>query len=138
MIMEKFGRDGRGGRWRSLLALIVLTVSLLGPALAVQPDEILPDATLESRARGLSKELRCMVCQNQSIDDSDAPLAILLIGAVVVVFTLRRRRTPDSVPAAAALTPEEERRLDRLVERKFSPSCMGFRHCRRTWPDTSY
>ena len=75
MIMEKFGRDGPGGRWRSLLALIVLTVSLLGPAHAVQPDEILPDATLESRARGLSKELRCMVCQNQSIDDSDAPLA---------------------------------------------------------------
>jgi cytochrome c-type biogenesis protein CcmH len=43
--------------------------------LAVQPDEILPDATLETRARVLSKELRCMVCQNQSIDDSDAPLA---------------------------------------------------------------
>ena len=42
---------------------------------AVQPDEVLPDATLEARARALSKELRCMVCQNQSIDDSDAPLA---------------------------------------------------------------
>jgi cytochrome c-type biogenesis protein CcmH len=41
----------------------------------VQPDEVLPDATMEARARGLSKELRCMVCQNQSIDDSDAPLA---------------------------------------------------------------
>src|SRR3954468_12517223 len=45
------------------------------PAWAVQPDEVLPDATLEARARALSKELRCMVCQNQSIDDSDAPLA---------------------------------------------------------------
>src|SRR5262249_13908056 len=43
--------------------------------LAVQPDEILPDAKLEARARALSHELRCMVCQNQSIDDSDAPLA---------------------------------------------------------------
>ena len=42
---------------------------------AVQPDEILSDAALEARARALSKELRCMVCQNQSIDDSDAPLA---------------------------------------------------------------
>ena len=41
----------------------------------VQPDEILPDPALETRARDLSRELRCMVCQNQSIDDSDAPLA---------------------------------------------------------------
>jgi cytochrome c-type biogenesis protein CcmH len=55
--------------------VIVLIITLLTPAFAVQPDEILPDATLESRARALSKELRCMVCQNQSIDDSDAPLA---------------------------------------------------------------
>ena len=45
------------------------------PALAVQPDEILKDPALEARARALSQELRCMVCQNQSIDDSDAPLA---------------------------------------------------------------
>ena len=45
------------------------------PALAVQPDEILPDPAMEARARALSRELRCMVCQNQSIDDSDAPLA---------------------------------------------------------------
>ena len=44
-------------------------------ALAVQPDEVLSDPALEARARALSKELRCMVCQNQSIDDSDAPLA---------------------------------------------------------------
>ena len=55
---------------------IVLALSLLSaPALAVQPDEILKDPVLESRARTLSQELRCMVCQNQSIDDSDAPLA---------------------------------------------------------------
>src|ERR1044072_2184489 len=50
-------------------------LSLRAPALAVQPDEILKDARLEARARALSQELRCMVCQNQSIDDSDAPLA---------------------------------------------------------------
>jgi cytochrome c-type biogenesis protein CcmH len=41
----------------------------------VQPDEVLSDSALETRARALSRELRCMVCQNQSIDDSDAPLA---------------------------------------------------------------
>ena len=45
------------------------------PVLAVQPDEVLSDPALEQRARTLSRELRCMVCQNQSIDDSDAPLA---------------------------------------------------------------
>src|SRR5258707_8552037 len=45
------------------------------PAYAVQPDEVLANPTLEVRARALSRELRCMVCQNQSIDDSDAPLA---------------------------------------------------------------
>ena len=45
------------------------------PAHAVTPDEILLDTALESRARALSRQLRCLVCQNQSIDDSDAPLA---------------------------------------------------------------
>jgi len=44
-------------------------------AFAVQPDEIMSDPAQEARARNLSRELRCMVCQNQSIDDSDAPLA---------------------------------------------------------------
>ncbi|WP_275427836.1 cytochrome c-type biogenesis protein, partial [Stenotrophomonas maltophilia] len=46
-----------------------------GPSLAVQPDEVMKDPAQETRARSLSRELRCMVCQNQSIDDSDAPLA---------------------------------------------------------------
>ena len=61
-------------RW---LFFIVLTLTLVASARveAVQPDEILADSALEGRARALSKELRCMVCQNQSIDDSDAPLA---------------------------------------------------------------
>ncbi len=45
------------------------------PVRAVQPDEMLADPALEARARTLSVELRCLVCQNQSIDDSDAPLA---------------------------------------------------------------
>jgi cytochrome c-type biogenesis protein CcmH len=60
-----------------VIALIALVGSLLWPqaGFAVTPDEILKDPALEQRARGLSQELRCMVCQNQSIDDSDAPLA---------------------------------------------------------------
>ena len=61
---------------RRAFASAVLALSILSaPALAVQPDEILKDPALEGRARALSQELRCMVCQNQSIDDSDAPLA---------------------------------------------------------------
>ena len=61
---------------RRALAFFVIALVLFGaPARAVQPDEILKDPVLESRARTLSQELRCMVCQNQSIDDSDAPLA---------------------------------------------------------------
>jgi cytochrome c-type biogenesis protein CcmH len=59
---------------RALLPIAVLMV-LAAPAAAVTPDEILKDPALEVRARHLSQELRCMVCQNQSIDDSDAPLA---------------------------------------------------------------
>jgi cytochrome c-type biogenesis protein CcmH len=60
-----------------VLLRIVLLGALLLPhtAMAVNPDEILKDPALEARARHLSQELRCMVCQNQSIDDSEAPLA---------------------------------------------------------------
>jgi len=61
-------------RW---LRHALMIVALLSPACAwaVQPDEVLSDPALETRARVLSKELRCLVCQNQSIDDSAAPLA---------------------------------------------------------------
>jgi cytochrome c-type biogenesis protein CcmH len=58
-----------------LFALAILLTVLLPTANAVQPDEILKDPALEARARKLSQELRCVVCQNQSIDDSNAPLA---------------------------------------------------------------
>ena len=58
-----------------LLLLLALLASLSGPALAVQPDEVMGDPALEARARALSSELRCLVCQNESIDDSEAPLA---------------------------------------------------------------
>lgn len=59
------------------LRALVLSMALLlgGPALALSPDEILPDPVLEQRARDISAGLRCLVCQNQSIDDSDADLA---------------------------------------------------------------
>jgi len=60
-----------------LIRLALLAALALGSAaaLAVQPDEVMKDPALEARARALSEELRCLVCQNQSIDDSDAPLA---------------------------------------------------------------
>lgn len=60
---------------RKLLACALVWLLCLGPVMALSPDEILPDAKLEQRARGLSAQLRCLVCQNQSIDDSDASLA---------------------------------------------------------------
>ena len=56
-------------------ALVALALFAANPAVAVLPDEMLPDQAQEQRARALSKDLRCVVCQNQSIDDSDAPLA---------------------------------------------------------------
>ncbi|WP_237479863.1 cytochrome c-type biogenesis protein [Lichenibacterium dinghuense] len=62
---------------RSALAALALLAGLgaAGGARAVEPDEVLPDAKLEARAREVSSGLRCLVCQNQSIDDSAAPLA---------------------------------------------------------------
>lgn len=62
-------------RLSALLAAATLWVLTSGSAFAVRPDEILSDPVLEARARTLSEELRCMVCQNQSIDESDADLA---------------------------------------------------------------
>ncbi|MCC8961179.1 cytochrome c-type biogenesis protein CcmH [Bradyrhizobium sp. Pear76] len=64
-------------RSRALAAAALAAILMLGamPARAVLPDEIMADPAKEARARELSKELRCMVCQNQSIDDSEAPLA---------------------------------------------------------------
>ena len=64
-------RDRRG--LTALLLLLLLAAPL--PAFAVNPDEMLADPSLEARARAISAELRCMVCQNQSIDDSNADLA---------------------------------------------------------------
>jgi cytochrome c-type biogenesis protein CcmH len=60
---------------RRAAAFLIVMFGLCGAVMAVEPDEVLSDPTIEARARALSAELRCMVCQNQSIDDSDAPLA---------------------------------------------------------------
>ena len=59
-------------RFLNVLAIMAL---LVGPALALDPGEALKDPALEARARAISAELRCLVCQNQSIDDSEASLA---------------------------------------------------------------
>ena len=58
-----------------VLVTLALIATMPGPAAAVTAEEMLADPALESRARNLSKQLRCLVCQNQSIDDSDADLA---------------------------------------------------------------
>lgn len=65
----------RPASMRRLVLAVMLGLATAGPAVAVQPGEILPDPAMEQRARAISSELRCLVCQNQSIDDSDAPLA---------------------------------------------------------------
>ncbi len=66
--------SGSIGRFLRLAAIVLLS-AVAEPAVAVTPDEVLADPALEARARVLSQDLRCVVCQNQSIDDSNAPLA---------------------------------------------------------------
>ncbi len=72
-------RPGGGGRTAALALALVLALALAalsgGPAGAVLPDEVLDDPILEARARDLSREIRCVVCQNESIDTSNAELA---------------------------------------------------------------
>jgi cytochrome c-type biogenesis protein CcmH len=60
---------------RGFIFTLIAALSVMSSTFAVEPDEVLSDSALETRARALSKALRCMVCQNQSIDDSNAPLA---------------------------------------------------------------
>jgi len=66
-----FGQSGR----RAFSGMLVALAAFTAFAHAVTPDEVLPDPRLEMRARAISQVLRCVVCQNQSIDDSNAPLA---------------------------------------------------------------
>ena len=82
---------------RQALASMLLLLALIGPAAAVNPDEVLDDPALEARARALSLEFRCLVCQNQSIDDSNAELARTCGGEMIgppkeCIVLLRRRR----------------------------------------------
>jgi cytochrome c-type biogenesis protein CcmH len=70
--MRNSGMRNSGMRNTGLILLLIFSIST---AHAVEPDELLADAALEARARNLSTGLRCLVCQNQSIDDSSAPLA---------------------------------------------------------------
>lgn len=58
-----------------MIRILLLTLALAGPALAVQPDEILADPALEARARDISRDIRCPVCQGETIDDSDAAIS---------------------------------------------------------------
>lgn len=60
---------------KQVVIALALTLALVWPALAVQPDEVLDDPALEERARSLSSEIRCLVCQNELIDESNAELA---------------------------------------------------------------
>ncbi len=60
---------------KTLFLFLFLFAAPAGTVIAVQPDEVLDDPALEARARAISTELRCVVCQNQSIDDPDAELA---------------------------------------------------------------
>jgi cytochrome c-type biogenesis protein CcmH len=72
--MRQAERMTKNGKWR-VLAVLGLLLAPHAPALAVQPDEVLKNPQLEARAREIGRDLRCLVCQNQSIDDSDADLA---------------------------------------------------------------
>src|SRR4051794_29574070 len=76
-------------------AMLLLTALITGPAHAVRPDEMLADPALETRARDIGQELRCLVCRNQSIDDSDADLAHDL--RVLVRERLKAGDTDDQV-----------------------------------------
>ena len=87
---------GMTGLGRSGVASFLLVVCLLSvPALAVQPDEILKDPALEARARTISAGLRCLVCQNQSIDDSDATVARDL--RILIREQLMKNQTDEQV-----------------------------------------
>ena len=74
-IPSRLLRFARNDRAFLPLLFLLVTVFMTAPAYAVRPDEMLPDPALETRAREVGQELRCLVCRNQSIDDSDADLA---------------------------------------------------------------
>lgn len=76
---------------KKILLTVLLVCVLAGPAWAIHPDEILKDPVLEARARAITREVRCLVCQGESIDESNAPLA-----ADLRVLVRNRLRAGDS------------------------------------------
>lgn len=100
----------------AILAALLLALTFAVPAFAVEPQEQLADPALEARARELGQELRCLVCQNQSIDDSAAPLAADLRKLVrerlvagdtdEEVFVFLTRRYGDNVLMRPPMRPE--------------------------------
>jgi cytochrome c-type biogenesis protein CcmH len=68
-------RVGQSGACKHAPYILAMMLAVASPAFAVLPDEVLPDAELEARARALSRELRCVQCQSESIDDSNAAIA---------------------------------------------------------------
>jgi cytochrome c-type biogenesis protein CcmH/NrfF len=133
-------RGAAGGRGHRLILAFAISYFLASlPAFAVMPSERLADPALEARARALSQELRCLVCQNQSIDDSNADLAHdlrvlvrerLTAGdsdaQVLAYLTSRygdyvlligwRRRAASSAVATSPLSADEQRRLADLLD----------------------
>ena len=81
--------------FRTLAVSVCMTIFVTAGAFAIGPDELLSDPNLESRARSISAGLRCMVCQNQSIDDSNAPLARDL--RLLVREQLKTGKTDDEI-----------------------------------------
>ena len=109
---------------RKLIAVVWFAVACeiaSTPAYAVQPDEVMADPAKEARARELSRELRCMVCQNQSIDDSDAPLARDLR-----ILVRERLTAGDSDEKVLALTARVSIAADAAMDATF-PRCSPAR-----------
>ena len=124
------GRQARGGLRAAFLMLVLLFTPI--HAFAVNPDEVLADPALEQRARALSAELRCMVCQNQSIAESNAPLAVdlrnqvreqLAAGKTLVkisLFLFVRRNEYFATVTYSGLLLTVQQASDGLTERNYS------------------
>ena len=134
-------------RHKAPLLVLLACLAVARPAFAVLPGEVLDDPALEARARAISSELRCLVCQNQSIDDSDADLAhdlrllvrerlkagdsdrevidfiVARYGEFVLLlaggtFLFVRRRNNKEDAVEHSLDPQEQADLERLLDRR--------------------
>lgn len=105
----------------SVLVLAAL-LHLPAPAMAVQPDEILPDPGLEARAREISKDLRCLVCRNENIDDSNAGLARDLRLLVRERLVVQKLETIALILPNADLPCPEEQAISQIIQSEISYS----------------